>query len=174
MTFRTAVFRHVQQDWSDVISRAGTLWSPRWRATHNIQHNNNVSMSEDPKVNDSQKIPIVSTSGCDMDTSTNESNDSVCRGISSHDTFIPAVGDCVVIEEKELIQLYQPGKVAHIYSVRGIYKIVYVPLTFASLRKVEVQGNMFRDHSSVAIFEALQEVLKDINTNYILLTLSSR
>ena len=24
------VFRHLEQDWRDVISRAGTLWSPRW------------------------------------------------------------------------------------------------------------------------------------------------
>jgi hypothetical protein len=31
MAFREHVFRHVQEDWRDVVARAGSLWSPRRR-----------------------------------------------------------------------------------------------------------------------------------------------
>jgi hypothetical protein len=31
MTFRDKVFKFVEQDWYDAISRAGSIWTPRWR-----------------------------------------------------------------------------------------------------------------------------------------------
>ena len=34
MVFRVQVFRHLQQDWYDVINRAGSIWSPKWREIH--------------------------------------------------------------------------------------------------------------------------------------------
>jgi hypothetical protein len=33
MKFREQIFRHVQQDWNDVIARAASVWSPRLRDT---------------------------------------------------------------------------------------------------------------------------------------------
>ena len=31
LVFRSQVFRHLEQDWADVIARASSLWTPRWR-----------------------------------------------------------------------------------------------------------------------------------------------
>lgn len=155
LVFRREVFRHVQQDWKDVIMRAGSLWSPRWREAHAIQRSDITlspcdrrDMSHSPETNESKL----------GDGYADEEDDSVGRGLSTVSTYLPSVGDIVLIDEKELIQLFQPGKIAHIYSFRGIYRACFVPSTFATLRKIEVQGNMFRDHKGGIIFESLQEV----------------
>jgi hypothetical protein len=45
------------------------------------------------------------------------------------------------------------------YMDIGQYKIAKVPSDFPTLRKIEVQGNIFTDHNCQTIFEALLEVL---------------
>jgi hypothetical protein len=64
-----------------------------------------------------------------------------------------------LVSEEDVIQLWLPGRIVHIYSRRGIYNVAIVPRNFSELRRILVQGNIFRDHSSLSIFEALQEVL---------------
>lgn len=46
----------------------------------------------------------------------------------------------------------------HIYSHRGQYKAMMIPRTLSTLRRIEVQGNIFTDHSCAAQLQALQEV----------------
>ena len=71
-------------------------------------------------------------------------------------------GDVAVVEDEErdewIPSLWLPGKIMHIYSHCGQYKVAKVPRTLLTLRKIEVQGNIFTDHLSQTIFDALLEV----------------
>lgn len=64
----------------------------------------------------------------------------------------------IVVDEDEIKNLYIPGKIIHIYSHMGQYKAAEVNQTFETLRRIEVQGNIFADHESLNIFNALLEV----------------
>lgn len=64
----------------------------------------------------------------------------------------------VLVEEEEVFQLWIPGRVLHLYAHRGVYRARSVPRDFPPLRRVQVQGNLFQDHTGMAIYEALQEV----------------
>jgi hypothetical protein len=64
----------------------------------------------------------------------------------------------VLVDDDALIDLWLPGRIVHIYAYRGVYMASEVPRTFDSLRKIVVQGNIFTDHSSSAIYNALLEV----------------
>ena len=132
IVFREQVFRHLEQDWSDVIARASSLWTPRWR-----DHNNNPST--DIKTSDESISMFEKTSQKDVNC---ESPDS----------------SLVLVDEDEIKDLWIPGKIIHIYSNRGQYKAVEVPRDFDTLRKIEVQGNIFSDHDGKNIFNALLEV----------------
>ena len=70
--------------------------------------------------------------------------------------------DVAVVEDEErdewIPSLWLPGKIMHIYSHSGRYKVAKVPRTLSTLRKIEVQGNIFTDHVSQTIFDALLEV----------------
>lgn len=57
-----------------------------------------------------------------------------------------------------IVPLWQPGKIIHIYSYSGVYLASEVKRTFPEIRRIEIQGNIFTDHSSEKIFEALKEV----------------
>ena len=72
---------------------------------------------------------------------------------SDHD-----IDPSVLVEEDELISLWQPGRIVHIYSHRGIYLASEVSRDIPDLRRIEIQGNLFNDHASKNIFEALLEV----------------
>ena len=60
--------------------------------------------------------------------------------------------------EAGLWPLWLPGRVVHLYSHRGCYFACDVPLGYPSLRRIEVQGHIFANHRSSAIFDALLEV----------------
>jgi hypothetical protein len=64
----------------------------------------------------------------------------------------------VILEESPLPRMFVPGKIAHIYSHRGVYKAVYVPRDFRELRRVSLAGNMLSDHKCKNYYEALLEV----------------
>lgn len=125
--FRSEVFKHVQQDWADVIERAINLWKPRKRLNDHIKKSKND--------NSKSITPIL-----DLDE-----NDVLNENL-------------ILVDEDYIPELWIPGKILHIYSHRGLYKIKQVDRTFATLRKIEVQGNIFKDHTLKSIFEGLLEV----------------
>ena len=62
-----------------------------------------------------------------------------------------------IIPEERMPELWLPGRILHLYTYRGQYRISRVSRTYTSLRTIEVQGNMFSDHTSNDIFDALLE-----------------
>ena len=62
-----------------------------------------------------------------------------------------------IIPEEHMPELWLPGRILHLYTYRGQYRISRVDRTYTSLRTIEVQGNMFSDHTSNDIFDALLE-----------------
>jgi hypothetical protein len=63
----------------------------------------------------------------------------------------------VLLEELPLPRMFIPGRIAHIYTHRGGYKIAIVPRAFRELRRISLAGNMLKDHTSKAYYEALLE-----------------
>ena len=121
LVFREQVFRHVDEDWTDVLARAAKLWSPRWRSAApghpTTQHSAPGGLLE--------------------------------AGVSE---------DVVQVEERPLADVWVPGRILHIYVHRGVFRVAAVPRDFLCLRRIEVQGNIFDDHKSLTIMEALLEV----------------
>jgi len=64
----------------------------------------------------------------------------------------------VVLDESPLPRMFLPGKIIHIYSLRGVYKAAYVPRTFTELRRISLAGNMLSNHTTKSYFESLLEV----------------
>jgi hypothetical protein len=64
----------------------------------------------------------------------------------------------VILEDSPLPRLYLPGRIAHVYSHRGVYKAAYVPRTFLEIRRISLAGNMLSDHKSEAYYKGLLEV----------------
>lgn len=134
--FRHHIYKHLQQDWNDVLSRVVSLWSPRVRS--------NLTPNLTPSISNSETAEINGLIEGESDET------------ELHD-------DGVLVGEEELIQLWLPGNIVHIYARRGVYNAVLVPRSFTDLRRILVQGNIFRDHSSMSIFESLQEVIYSMN-----------
>ena len=138
LTFRSCIFTHIKQDWEDVIVRAASLWSPQYRDEPLPPSGTNTSDSfTRPRPSPGMSIPTSASSsqaGGTMDA------------------------DLVDVEEERLLDLFLPGQVCHIYSVYGQYKARRVPHDFPSLRRIIVQGNIFRDHTSECMYNALLEV----------------
>ena len=141
MIFSKHVFEHLKQDWTDVIERAGNLWSPRWREVYPNQrvisddnyllienHNNELNEIEISTSTTTEKLPLDRDEG-------------------------------ELIEEEQLLDIYIPGRIMHIYAHRGRYKAMIVNKNFTTLRKIEIQGNIFKDHSTELIINALHEVI---------------
>ena len=133
IVFREQVFRHLEQDWSDVIARASALWTPRWREHRNISN-------------------ATKTTDDILSTTMHQNNSQKNAESESPDSSL------VFVDEDEVKDLWLPGKIIHIYSHRGQYKAAEVPREFDTLRKIEVQGNIFKDHDGKNIFNALLEV----------------
>ena len=64
----------------------------------------------------------------------------------------------VMVDEEELTQLWLPGRVIHIYINNGQCFASEVSRTFPDLRVIALQGNIFEDHRSENIQNALLEV----------------
>ena len=64
----------------------------------------------------------------------------------------------VYIGDTAVAKLCLPGRLFHIYSHRGVYKISEVQKTFPSLNKIEIQGDIFEDHKGRSVYDALLQV----------------
>ena len=64
----------------------------------------------------------------------------------------------VVLEETPLPRMFQPGRIVHIYSHRGVYRAAFVPRDFRELRRISLAGNMLSDHKAKPYYESLLEV----------------
>lgn len=158
--FREQVFRHLRQDWTDVILRARDLWSPKTRVRDSpldLQGQKQLPRPQSP----STDAKTTSTSNCGHGsksydpTSKNENED---LEEDKDETGEAAV----VVEDAErgewIPSLWLPGRILHIYSHLGQYRLAKVPRSLPTLRKIEIQGNIFTDHVSQTIFDALLEV----------------
>ena len=139
--FQEQVFKYLEQDWKDAMERAAAVWVPRTRDADVVhtRFSQNQSMEN---LKDSKESISVNKDGDIIDDELGSDN----------------ISQYLLVLEEEVIPLWCPGKLVHIYSRNGIYYAAYVPRTFPSLRRIVVQGNIFRDHSGQSIFEALQEV----------------
>jgi hypothetical protein len=54
LVFREKVFRHLKQDWSDVIQRTTALWAPKFR-DHTSKSHNHEKQQHKEKNTDSEK-----------------------------------------------------------------------------------------------------------------------
>jgi hypothetical protein len=187
MVFRSQVFRHLEQDWRDVIARAGSLWSPRWRDTH--LQSNTSSLSSIPTTLVSTNTSISPATVQSITSSTPIATSIVVKEddkkkedeMKGEDQIEPSapfmMNDAISFEdpnrvketgedsssevfvpEEAIPELWLPGRILHLYTYRGQYRVAEVGPDFESLRRIEVQGNMFVDHTSNDIFDSLLEV----------------
>jgi hypothetical protein len=149
--FRQQVFRHLRQDWTDVIARARDLWSPKSRTRESYTG--------------FESQVALGASG-DSSFGTGNGSGSKSMGAPSPSSSPPVASDGddvpVVVEDQDrgewIPSLWLPGRVLHLYSHAGRYKAVKVSRALPTLRKIEIQGNIFTDHASETIFDALLEV----------------
>ena len=213
LVFRQQVFRHLRQDWSDVISRARDLWSPRNREMDKEIEKEKEMETEKEKEMEKEKdkerestqslFPSVSASvsvtgerpvstsngsgsSSDIGSGSNCGNEFTSlssphnnhtinqkniiegegegEGVVEGDSNEGSAEGHVVIQDEErgewIPSLWLPGRILHIYAHTGRYKIASVSRSLPTLRKIEVQGNIFTDHVGQTIFDALLEVNK--------------
>lgn len=67
--------------------------------------------------------------------------------------------EAVVLAETPLPRLFIPGRIVHLYSHRGVFKVAYVPRDFRELRRISLAGNMLSDHRCKNYYEALLEAV---------------
>jgi len=169
MVFRSQVFRHLQQDWYDVLNRAGGLWSPKWREIFPSCHvrsdvvppvdENQIKNNESDNAHIYTLEPIKSIIYSE-EMKGNNCIDITCEEFDQGDDVEDEpMSSIVEVEEDELPELWIPGRVLYIYSHRGQYKAALVDRRYPPLRRIEVQGNIFADHSGQSIFDGLLEVI---------------
>lgn len=159
MIFREQVFRHLSQDWSDAVERAGNLWSPRWREAHMIRPTPPIPQ----RPNNNGRSASSSSSGS-TDSTTNQSNTAATPHPATPAAAVatnvfPEEPEVLLVSETAMPELWLPGRLLHLHSYRGVFRASYVPRNFPTLRRIELQGNMFADHRSGCIFDGLLEVL---------------
>lgn len=69
-----------------------------------------------------------------------------------------ADGGIVLVTEPRLADVWLPGRIWHIFSHRGVYRVVSTNRAFGPLRRIVVQGNIFTDHKAESIAQALLEL----------------
>lgn len=160
--FREQVFRHLRQDWTDVILRARDLWSPKTRVRDDAS--DLLGPKQGPRPLSPSPATATSTSNSGQE---NRSDDSASRSVRDQAQAVDDDRDecsdaAVVVEDAErgewIPSLWLPGRILHIYSHLGQYRVAKVPRSLPTLRKIEIQGNIFTDHVSQTIFDALLEV----------------
>lgn len=166
--FREQVFRHLRQDWTDVILRARDLWSPKMRVRDDVSDLLGPKSGPRPLSPSPATATSISTS-TSTSNSGQENNGDYSKSRNERDEA-QAVDDdrdecsdaAVVVEDTErgewIPSLWLPGRILHIYSHLGQYRVAKVPRSLPTLRKIEIQGNIFTDHVSQTIFDALLEV----------------
>lgn len=134
LVFRTTVFRHLQQDWSDVIVRARDLWAPRQPKHQPSSHAHQTSSSASTV----DFRSVLSLEGKDI---------------------MPLLEDGEEEVVRQELELWQGGQVLHVYPWRGQWHASVVSRSFPPLRRIEVLGHIFEDHRSHNVFNALVETL---------------
>jgi len=76
---------------------------------------------------------------------------------SKSENFNSESSPAVLLKETPLPRMFVPGKIVHIYTHRGGYKLAHVPRAFRELRRISLAGNMLNDHMSKSYYEALLE-----------------
>lgn len=166
--FREQVFRHLRQDWTDVILRARDLWSPKMRVRDDVSDllgpkQGPRPLSPSPATATATATSTYTSNSCQE----NNSGDSKSRNERDQAQAVDDNRDecsdaAVVVEDTErgewIPSLWLPGRILHIYSHLGQYRVAKVPRSLPTLRKIEIQGNIFTDHVSQTIFDALLEV----------------
>jgi pimeloyl-ACP methyl ester carboxylesterase len=171
LLFRDGVFRHLQQDWSDVIQRAKSLWAPRMpRSYHQHPHSKKPQsdsnsgfmdglqavLAESQQLRHSSSQPHQRTA-----STTTQRTDNIAEAEGSRDEE-GSDGEEEEEEEEDMwneVDLWLPGEVLHVYPWRGQWLGAVVSRNFPPLRHIEVQGHIFEDHRSHNIFNALLETL---------------
>jgi hypothetical protein len=172
--FREQVFRHLRQDWTDVILRARDLWSPKTRVRDDVSDllgpkQGPRPLSPSPATATTTATATATATATSTSNSGQENNTDNSKSRRERDQA-QAVDDdrdecsdaAVVVEDTErgewIPSLWLPGRILHIYSHLGQYRVAKVPRSLPTLRKIEIQGNIFTDHVSQTIFDALLEV----------------
>lgn len=142
--------------------RARDLWSPKTRVRDNLLDLQGQKQLPRPQSPSSDSAATnASTSNCgherkSYDSTLKNENEKVEEDKDETDEAAVVVEDA---ERGEWIpSLWLPGRVLHIYSHLGQYRLAKVPRSLPTLRKIEIQGNIFTDHVSQTIFDALLEV----------------
>jgi hypothetical protein len=167
LAFRQQVFRHLRQDWTDVIARARDLWSPK-------------SRTRECYTGFESQVALGASGDSSSGTGSGSGSTSTgCKSVGAPSPFssppVASDGDDVqvVVEDQDrgewIPSLWLPGRVLHLYSHAGRYKAVKVSRALPTLRKIEIQGNIFTDHASETIFDALLEVCSFIRLIHCLL-----
>eukprot|EP01038_Epipyxis_sp_PR26KG_P009273 gene9273-12493_t len=140
--FRNEMPKLMKQDWEAIIARAASLWSPKWRNSHS----NSMGMDMNMDMNNDNQSNNINDNSFESNPNNN------CSASSDEDS------DIALVEDEELPDLWLPGRIIHMYCNRGQILAAEVTKNFPDLRKIEIQGNIFEDHRSMNIMNALFEV----------------
>lgn len=143
--FRSQIFHHLEQDFNDVLKRSEKLWAPLYRES-TLNSNNENENSGNLLINFPASVSFPS-----IDPK---------RLVDSEEDYVD-LGD----EDNQLVSLFIPGKIIHIYFYRGQYRASEVSCNFPSLRRIDLQGNMLDDHRGNNIMNSLLEC-KLVNNSY--------
>jgi len=132
---RSVVSSYLEQDWKDVVRRVAGWWTPRYRKIPQMD----AAATKPPAPLD----PLYADISAHTSSSHEEEGD-------GDDAF-------VLVEADPLLDLWLPGRVLHIYTHYGQCRASIVSRSYPSLRSIQVQANMFEDHRSRSIFDALLE-----------------
>ena len=80
MVFREEIFKHLKQDWDDVIDRSISLWSPRWRNPHGgfeVNYRKSGTRKEHTKTNiaaQCENFTAMASAATNSDSNNNSNN----------------------------------------------------------------------------------------------------
>lgn len=177
MVFREQMFQHLHQEWVDVLRRASGLWTPRWRLALTAAPSSNAKSVQATERLMAQarnaELPraaaqavgtahAVSVEAAAASVSTTAVPSSSAGGVAENsnktDTPKAEAAEVMMVDEERLAQLWLPGRILHIYIHHGQCQAAEVSRNFPDLRTIVLQGNIFEDHRSERILNALLEV----------------
>ena len=133
LSFRPHIGAYIDQDYQDLMTRLQSVWRPLVRELSRERANL-------PLPSPRPQLGGNSLHNYDHDG-------------DNDDSYM----DYIVIEEDSLPEMFVPGSVVHLYKDRGQWQATRVPRTLPSLRRIQLQPGMFRDHFATNIFAALHE-----------------
>ena len=142
LVFRQQVFRHLAQDWLDVIDRAGTLWSPRWRDTHFRQSSHLSNQSNSYHSNLDSSSSLLSSShgklqqqhehghGDNVDNTNKDHNKDNNKGKydKNDNEEDEEIATMVIVDEENIVELWLPGSLLHLFSYRYVLPLCCIPI----------------------------------------------